>query len=183
MMANGKQPTALRAWVTFVRWQEDRTRNRLHLLVSQTNVISLHTIQLKLLYVNNGLLFFFFLLQIPTVTLDICCTGTSAISLRLRQWKTGRMLRLTVTESRLTWPASTRRKSWVSSLVSGQESILVHQIYHEIIFQEILWIFWHLNELDTLVFFLQLICQGKPGWDWTTSTLKTSLYTLMELLQ
>lgn len=54
------------------------------------------------------------LLQIPTATVDICCMGTSAISLRLSLWKTGRMPRLTVSQSRLTWPASTHRKNWVS---------------------------------------------------------------------
>lgn len=37
MKANGKQPPASRAWVTFVRWQVDRTPNRLQLLVSQTS--------------------------------------------------------------------------------------------------------------------------------------------------
>lgn len=37
MTANGKQPTALRAWDTSVRWPGDRTRNQLQLLVSQTS--------------------------------------------------------------------------------------------------------------------------------------------------
>lgn len=36
MRANGKQPTASRAWVTFVKWPADRTRNPRHLPVSQT---------------------------------------------------------------------------------------------------------------------------------------------------
>lgn len=34
MRANGKQPTALRTWVTSVRWQVEWTLNPLHLLVS-----------------------------------------------------------------------------------------------------------------------------------------------------
>lgn len=35
--ANGKQLTASRAWVTFVRWRVDRIQNQLQLLVSRTS--------------------------------------------------------------------------------------------------------------------------------------------------
>lgn len=37
MMANGKQPTASRALVIFVRWRVERTPNQPQLLVSQTS--------------------------------------------------------------------------------------------------------------------------------------------------
>jgi len=37
MQGNGKQPTAIRAWASFVRWRADRTPNRLQLPVSQTS--------------------------------------------------------------------------------------------------------------------------------------------------
>lgn len=115
MRANGKQPTASRAWVTFVRWQVDRTPNQLQLLVSQASCSCFTHCLTKAVLITIT----FLMLQIPTATLDICCTGTSAISLRPSRWKTGRMPRLTVTKSRLTWSASTHWKSWVSSLVSS----------------------------------------------------------------
>lgn len=55
------------------------------------------------------------------MTGDTCCMGTSATSLWLRGWKIGKMLRHTVSKSRVTWPVSTHRKNWASSLVSSYD--------------------------------------------------------------
>lgn len=54
-----------------------------------------------------------------TAIVGICCTGTTATILRTRTWKTGTTLKLAVSVSRATWPASTPRRSWVSWLVSS----------------------------------------------------------------
>lgn len=121
MTAGGRRPTASRATVTFVRWRADRTPNPPQLLVSQASWSRLHRRSRWSYRLCNkrGIVS----LQIPTATLDTCCTGTSAISSRPKRWRTGRMLRPTVSKSRVTWPASTRRRSWVSSLVSHLETI------------------------------------------------------------